>query len=329
MSNVTEELVKQNGNQAAAVLIKFIPPEASPENQLADKDYVNRNISTASATFRGTSATGLTQQQFLAWANTLEHDLNDYVFWDTTDAGGNEVFKRYKWDGTQWAYEFTLTEGTDNYNELRNRPLINGYTLAGNKTALELGLADRVFEGTRLAEKIECDTFYNFGNLVATGESVEFMLGGAPTDRSLHFWMWMFHVGDDGVEREIILPRDLQWVGGIEPTIEPNQTYLFIVIGGLAMCFSTASGVTEQLIRGILFGLQDGLPSLRVEELTIARKLDAYIKEGNALTSGAGAPNILPQFNGQEYFDTTNKVWYKASYTGTEPTASAWKQITN
>ena len=87
--------------------------------------------------------------------------------------------------------------------------------------------------------------------------------------------------------------------------------------------------VIKAMLEGVLYAFENGLPSLRVEELTIARKLDAYIKEGNALTSRAGAPTILPQYNGQEYFDTTNKVWYKASYTGTDPTASAWKQITN
>jgi hypothetical protein len=82
-------------------------------------------------------------------------------------------------------------------------------------------------------------------------------------------------------------------------------------------------------IDGIIEALTNGLPSLKVEELTIARKLVAYITEGNALSSGEGAPTILPQYNGQEYFDTTNKVWYKAAFTGVEPTAAAWKQITN
>lgn len=82
-------------------------------------------------------------------------------------------------------------------------------------------------------------------------------------------------------------------------------------------------------INGIVEALNNGLPSLKVEELTIARKLVAYITEGNALASGEGAPTILPQYNGQEYFDSTNKVWYKAAYTGTQPTAAAWKQITN
>ena len=85
----------------------------------------------------------------------------------------------------------------------------------------------------------------------------------------------------------------------------------------------------ESLVNGIISSLSNGLPYLKVQELVIERKLDAYIKDGNALTSGAGAPTILPQFNGQEYFDTIHEVWYKASYTGTEPTAAAWKQITN
>lgn len=87
--------------------------------------------------------------------------------------------------------------------------------------------------------------------------------------------------------------------------------------------------VINAVLEGILYAFENGLPRLKVQELTIARKLDAYIVEGNAMLSGAGAPSILPQFNGQEYFDTTNKVWYKASFTGTEPTAADWKPITN
>ena len=44
-----------------------------------------------------------------------------------------------------WAYDFTLTGGgggggTDNYNDLINQPKINNVTLAGNKTADDLGI---------------------------------------------------------------------------------------------------------------------------------------------------------------------------------------------
>ena len=97
---------------AIAAINELIPSAASALNQLADKAFVNSSISTNTATFRGTSAAGLNEQQFLAWANGLEHDLNDYVFWQTSDAAGNTLFKRYKWNGTEWAYEYTLNNST-------------------------------------------------------------------------------------------------------------------------------------------------------------------------------------------------------------------------
>ena len=85
----------------------------------------------------------------------------------------------------------------------------------------------------------------------------------------------------------------------------------------------------EEKLNGIFEAFRRGLPFLRVEELYIGRKLDAYIKGGNFYLVSQGAPTVIPQFNGQECFDETNKVWYKAAYTGTQPTAAAWKQITN
>lgn len=101
------------------------------------------------------------------------------------------------------------------------------------------------------------------------------------------------------------------------------------VEGEMSEVLAAALAEHEEKINGIIEGIRRGLPSLRVEELTIARKLNSYVTEGNAELRGAGAPTVIPQRNGQEYFDTTNKVWYKASYTGTEPTAAAWKPITN
>lgn len=98
--------------------------------------------------------------------------------------------------------------------------------------------------------------------------------------------------------------------------------------GGGGSSSAELTKIQEQ-IDGILENIQNGFPRLKVQELHIARTLYAYITDGNFYVSGDGAPSILPQFNGQEYFDTTNKVWYKASFIGVEPTASAWKQITN
>ena len=74
----------------------LIPSEASSDNQLADKDFVNSSIATNTANFRGTSDAP-TQAAFEAWLETLYAENNDYVFWQTTDAAGNTVYKRYKY----------------------------------------------------------------------------------------------------------------------------------------------------------------------------------------------------------------------------------------
>ena len=74
--------------------------------------FVNSSIATATATFRGTNDTATTESAFLTWANSLTHDLNDYVFWKTADSVGNVVYKRYKYNGTSWAFEYDLNNSS-------------------------------------------------------------------------------------------------------------------------------------------------------------------------------------------------------------------------
>ena len=99
-----------------------IPAAASAQNQLADKDFVNSSIETASATFRGTynlvTGLGLTisathEQVASALASkVVTADKNDYTFVqipvadETPDVIAS--IDRYKNTGTAWAYEFTL-----------------------------------------------------------------------------------------------------------------------------------------------------------------------------------------------------------------------------
>ena len=40
--------------------------------------------------------------------------------------------------------------GTSNYNDLTNKPQINGNTLTGNKTSADLGLTTATFQGDAL-----------------------------------------------------------------------------------------------------------------------------------------------------------------------------------
>ena len=83
-----------------------IPVQATTSNQLADKDFVNSSISTATADFKGTYNSLQELEQVTA-------NANDYAFVIATDAEGNTVYKRYKWvDGTGWTFEYDLNNSS-------------------------------------------------------------------------------------------------------------------------------------------------------------------------------------------------------------------------
>lgn len=92
---------------------EVIPSAASSSNKLADKEFVNSSIATSTATFRGTSPKLYTESTFLEWANAISSkDANDYVFWWTEDAAGNTVYKRYKYTGSGWLFEYDLNNSS-------------------------------------------------------------------------------------------------------------------------------------------------------------------------------------------------------------------------
>jgi hypothetical protein len=116
---------KQNADDIDAIEEK-IPTQASAQNQLADKQFVNSSISTATATYRGAYnlvsdlelTTAATEQQIAAALATkmaalsITPDNNDYCFVQipTADATPTEIARvdRYKYNGTAWAFEFSL-----------------------------------------------------------------------------------------------------------------------------------------------------------------------------------------------------------------------------
>lgn len=119
-----------------------IPSQASSTNQLADKDFVNSSIATATATFRGTveSASAL---------KALKGDENDYAFLKTTDSKGNVLFNRYKYSTNSststttgnWEYEYTLNNSS--FTEAQWETINSGATKAvvaqvsTNKTTID------------------------------------------------------------------------------------------------------------------------------------------------------------------------------------------------
>ena len=107
---------------AIAAIFALIPEAASALNQLADKNFVNSSISTATAVFKGTYNVvvdlelyyNATHEQIAVMlaSKIISADNNDYCFVQipTSDITPLQIARtdRYKFNGTAWAYEYTL-----------------------------------------------------------------------------------------------------------------------------------------------------------------------------------------------------------------------------
>lgn len=104
-----------------------IPSQASNTNQLADKEFVNSSISTATATFRGT----FTSKDEL---KSLTGDLNDYAYIKVIDTitGLVKQYDKYKYSSTtstdtgNWTFEYTLNNSS--FTEEQWKALNSGVT---------------------------------------------------------------------------------------------------------------------------------------------------------------------------------------------------------
>ena len=83
----------------------LIPAAASAQNQLADKAFVNSSIASNTGVFQGTFSS--TSQLPSTGVNT-----NDYAFVTTQDEHGQTVYNRYKYNGTQWVFEYALNNSS-------------------------------------------------------------------------------------------------------------------------------------------------------------------------------------------------------------------------
>lgn len=103
----------------------IIPAEATESNKLADKDFVNSSIATATANFKGTfnvvTALGLTlaateTQIATALATKITNPTpNDYAYVSFPDPVVTTVitkFDRYKYSDNIWGYEYTLNNSS-------------------------------------------------------------------------------------------------------------------------------------------------------------------------------------------------------------------------
>lgn len=89
-----------------------IPAQASSSNQLADKNFVNSSIATNTANFIGTFNSVAELEAYSG-----QKDDNDYAFVISTDAAGNTLYNRYKWNGTAWLFEYALNNSSFTSNQ--------------------------------------------------------------------------------------------------------------------------------------------------------------------------------------------------------------------
>lgn len=86
-----------------------IPNQATDQNQLADKQFVNSTVGTNTAIFRGTFDS---VEELEAYAG--EKTNNDYAFviiYDEVTALVSE-YDRYKYNGTSWVFEYSLNNSS-------------------------------------------------------------------------------------------------------------------------------------------------------------------------------------------------------------------------
>lgn len=89
-------------SQAIGEIQELIPTQASKDNQLADKDFVNSSIVTNTAYFKGTFNS-------VSDLPTTRVTPNDYAFVIRIDNLGQTYYDRYKYtaDG-EWMFEYSI-----------------------------------------------------------------------------------------------------------------------------------------------------------------------------------------------------------------------------
>lgn len=113
---------KAEASDVTAIAQK-IPDQASSENKLADKSFVNSSISTNTADFKGTYdiTTDLSDDisnlsSAIATAGYSTPNNNDYCFVITEDNAGNTIYDRYKYtvvnNSGSWDFEYSLNNSS-------------------------------------------------------------------------------------------------------------------------------------------------------------------------------------------------------------------------
>lgn len=163
-------------NTAVSNIQAVIPNDATAQNQLADKSFVNSSIASSTANFIGTFNSVAEME---AYSGPLTN--NDYAFVETTDTAGNTLYDRYKWNGTEWLFEYELNNSSftaDQWAAINSNAtdskIAQITTNATNITTLQGQVAGKQDTITDLATirsnaqagKNASDTIATYGNIV-------------------------------------------------------------------------------------------------------------------------------------------------------------------
>lgn len=163
-----QQATNTNANNITTINGK-IPAQATSDNQLADKAFVNSSIATTTATFMGTvtAADDTEAAAHTALSSITGMDDNDYAFVvvPNTPQVGVDKYKRYKYNGSAWIYEYTLN---------------NSSFTANQWAAINSGITDSkvsAYDGYATSKQ---NTLTAGDNITIIGDTISAQVGGAP-----------------------------------------------------------------------------------------------------------------------------------------------------
>lgn len=113
----TEQSARENSdlqiNGRINSIDNLIPEQASSENKLADKSFVNSSIGTNTAYYISNNGQPFgSLEELESYSGTLTN--NDYAFVVGTDSAGNTTYTRYKYNAAtqEWAAEYVLNNSS-------------------------------------------------------------------------------------------------------------------------------------------------------------------------------------------------------------------------
>lgn len=145
VENLLVELKDAIDTGGVTVDTQMDPESTNPVANGAIYDFVNSSVSTNTADFKGTFSS-LAELQAVTDANN-----NDYGFVVGTDADGNTVYNRYKFNGSAWEFEYALNNSSFTAAQwatiqsgltAADKTKLNGIESGANKTVVDSSLSN-------------------------------------------------------------------------------------------------------------------------------------------------------------------------------------------